>query len=62
MNCDGACGKHTGEIRRVKIVRARGDDSNAFIGSEFNYCQTAREEDARRGFFLETIPEETEAQ
>lgn len=56
MECQGECKKHgecNGEVREVVVY-------GVFCptGMNFNYCQTAREEDERRGFTVE-IPHET---
>ena len=55
MECQGECKKHgkcAGEIKEVIVFK-----TFRTIGLKFNYCQTAREEDERRGFTVEEIDE-----
>jgi len=55
MECNGECKKHdecTGEIKEVIVY-----GTFCPTGLKFNYCQTAREEDERRGFNVEVVDE-----
>lgn len=55
MECQGECKRHgdcTGEIKQVVVYGPFCPN-----GMNFNYCQTAREEDERRGFRVEEVDE-----
>jgi len=45
LKCDGACEEHTGE---VKVV-------NVHNWGNFNYCESAIEEDTHRGLIVTVI-------
>lgn len=55
MKCDGECSKEetcTGTVKKV-LVSGLGFK----LPFEFNYCETAIQEDKRRGFFVEVVDE-----
>ena len=55
MECQGECKRHdecSGEVKTVIVYGTFCPD-----GMQFNYCQTAREEDERRGFRVEDVDE-----
>jgi len=55
MECNGECKKHDECAGQIKEVIVFGEFCPT--GLKFNYCQTAREEDERRGFTVEIIDE-----
>ena len=55
MDCQGECKKHDECAGQIKEVIVFGEFCPT--GLKFNYCQTAREEDERRGFTVEIIDE-----
>ncbi len=53
MECQGECKKNdecTGEVKEVIVY-----GTFCPTGLKFNYCQTAREEDERRGFTVTDV-------
>lgn len=46
--CEGDCEEHTGEVRRVRVKDTQANLDWGF----FNYCENARREDERRGFWV----------
>ena len=55
MECQGECKKHDECAGQIKEVIVFGEFCPT--GLKFNYCQTAREEDERRGFNVEIVDE-----
>ena len=55
MECQGECKKNNECTGKIKEVIVYG--TFCPTGLRFNYCQTAREEDERRGFVIEIINE-----
>ena len=55
MECQGECKKHDECAGQIKEVIVFGEFCPT--GLKFNYCQTAREEDERRGFTVEIVDE-----
>ena len=47
--CDGSCEEHTGIVRRVNV------SDKGFDWGEFNYCETAIQEDINRGLNVKII-------
>lgn len=52
IKCDGSCNECAGDVMPVIVFGAFCPD-----GMSFNYCETAREEDRRRGFRVEIMSE-----
>jgi hypothetical protein len=48
--CEGSCEKHIGEVRRVHVYGKNGYD-----WGEFDYCDTAINEDINRGMTIKNI-------
>lgn len=51
--CDGSCEEHRGPVQQVHVV-------NPTTGTDwgiFNYCQTAIEEDTKRGLIVTPVKE-----
>jgi len=48
--CEGGCEQHVGEVITVKTY---GDKNSVWNGTEFDYCETAIQEDRERGFQIE---------
>jgi hypothetical protein len=55
MECQGVCKNHNECTGEVKTVIVYGEFCPN--GLKFDYCQTAREEDKRRGFTVEEVDE-----
>jgi hypothetical protein len=54
--CEGSCEEHKGDVKKVKVYEDDYSGRTWF----FDYCQEAIEEDKRRGFTVEILPDELE--
>lgn len=50
--CEGSCEEHTGEVKKVQVVSAKGYDWGTF-----HYCETAVAEDEKHGFAVTEVTE-----
>lgn len=49
--CEGGCEKHFGEVKRFNV----SDPETGKDWGELHYCQSAAEEDIRRGFTVKHV-------